>query len=280
MPVYLAYDGSINASWISRYAVRMAANHPERRLNIIYIEDAAVPAPALEAGLRRVEFEAQAVGVTAEVMIRPMRQGVPGGLIDAIPEGPETFIVCGTRVKMGRRGLLRGTISERLLRLRRYNVIAIRVVQPGLLGLPGNLLAPVSGDPRGFQAGIPMLSLMARDIRLLHLLHVLETKRSRFSLMPEAANARKLAGAMGYIRGIEADLLDKLPIDPARVDSHVRMADNWTRETIVQAARLHAGLIFVEAPILGLIGRFGFGDAHERLLADSPCDVAVYRGAV
>jgi len=65
MSIYLAYDGSINANWIARYAVRMAANHPEKRLHVVYIEDADIPAPELSANMKQIEDEAQAVGVEA-----------------------------------------------------------------------------------------------------------------------------------------------------------------------------------------------------------------------
>ena len=136
MSVYLAYDGSVNANWIARYAVRMAANHPERRLHVVYVEDAEVPTPELRRNVNQIIAEALAVGVEATLDLCPMRHGVFGGLVEYIPAGPKSFVICGARVKTGRRGFLTGTVSEQLLSLRQYNVMALRVVQPGLLGLP------------------------------------------------------------------------------------------------------------------------------------------------
>ncbi|MBC8338221.1 MAG: universal stress protein [Rhodospirillales bacterium] len=280
MSIYLAYDGSINANWIARYAVRIAANHPEKQLHVVYIEVAETPTPELSASMKRIEIEAEAVGVEAKLELRPMRHGVFGGLVEHIPAGPQSIVICGARVKKGRRGFLTGTVSEQLLSQRRYNVMALRVVQPGLMGLPGNVLAPVSGDPEGFKVGLSMLELMAPDIQRLHLLNIVESRRSPFRLKSPGHTKQQRARAMTYIRGIEAELLDQLAIAPEYVDSHVAIADNWAREAIIQASRLHAGLMFIEAPKESLTRRFFFSDEVERLLGNTPCDVAVYRGVV
>jgi len=81
MGLYLAYDGSINANWIARYALRMAANHADKRLTVVYVEDASTLAADLEAGLERLQLEASWLGVAAAIDICPMRHGVLGGLI-------------------------------------------------------------------------------------------------------------------------------------------------------------------------------------------------------
>jgi len=278
MSIYLAYDGSINANWIARYAVRMAANHPEKRLHVVYIEDADIPAPELSANMKQIEDEARAVGVEAKLELRPMRHGVFGGLVEHIPAGPQSFVICGARVKKGRHGFLTGTISEQLLSLRQYNVAALHVVQPGLLGLPRTVLAPVSGDPRGFRAGLSILKLMAPDIHRLHLLKIVEKKRSPFRLHSPASVKQRRAQALRYVRSIEAELLGQIALAPEIVDSHVGIAENWSHEAIIQASRLHSGLIFIEATRDSLARRFFFNDETERLVGEAPCDVAVYRG--
>jgi len=280
MSLYLAYDGSVNANWIARYALRMAANLEGRRLTVVYVEDGStLMAPELEAGLERIQLEAAGLGVSAGIDICPMHRGVLGGLVQAIPPGPDSFVVCGARVRKGRQGLLRGTISEGLLRTGRYNVAALRVVQPGLLGLPGNVLAPVSGDPAGFIAGLGFLEMMAPDIKALHLLHIVETRRGRLRLQSQAQTKRRRQDALEHIRKIESRLLHRLDIDADKIDSHVGIGESWSGETLVHAARLHAGLIYVEEPARTLAGRLLFDDPLERLLANAPCDVAVYRGA-
>ncbi|MBC8267891.1 MAG: universal stress protein [Rhodospirillaceae bacterium] len=278
MSIYLAYDGSINANWIARYAIRMAANHPEKQLHVVYIEDAEVPAPELSANVKQIEAEAAAVGVNAMLEVCPMHQGVFGGLVDYIPAGPQTFVICGARVKKGRRGFLAGTISEQLLSLRHFNVLALRVVQPGLLGLPRDVLVPVSGDRQGIRAGLSILELMIRDIHRLHLLNIVEARRSPFRLQSSADTRKQRAQAMTYVRTIEDELLRDLAIDPKFVDSHVVVAKSWSRETILHASRLHAHLIFIEAKHDSLTRRLLFDDEIEQLLGQAPCDVAVYRG--
>jgi nucleotide-binding universal stress UspA family protein len=278
MSIYLAYDGSINANWIARYGVRMAANHPEKCLHVVYIEDADVRAPDLSLSLKQIQDEAQAVGVEARLEVRPMRHGVYGGLVEHIPAGPETFVICGARVKKGRSGFLTGTISEQLLSLRQYNVLALHVVQPGLLGLPRNVLVPVSGDPKGLKAGLSILALMTPDIQRLHLLKIIEQKRSPFRLQSPTKTKQQRALALTYVRAVETELTDQLTIAPEFVDSHVGIGENWARETIIQSSRLNAGLIFIEATRDSLTHRFLFSDEIERLIGEAPCDVAVYRG--
>ena len=276
--IYLAYDGSINANWIARYAIRMAVNHPEKKLHIVYIEDAEVPTPELNTSVKQIEIEARAVGVDANLELCPMHNGVFGGLAEHIPPGPQTFVICGARVKKGRRGFLAGTISEQLLSARQYNVMALRVVQPGLLGLPRDVLVPVSGDLGGLHDGLSMLELMLRDIHRVHLLNIVEAKRSPFRLLSPADSRRQRTEATAYVREVESELLKRLDLDPESVDSHVGIAKSWSTEAILQASRLHVGLVFVEAPRDSLVRRFLFSEEVEQLLGQSPCDVAVYRG--
>ena len=35
--IYLAYDGSLNGDWISRYGIRLATNSAEKKLTVIHI---------------------------------------------------------------------------------------------------------------------------------------------------------------------------------------------------------------------------------------------------
>ena len=58
--------------------------------------------------------------------------------------------------------LFSGTVTEQMMKLVRFNVLALRIVQPGLLGLPGNILVPVSGAPTGFRSAFPILGSLAR----------------------------------------------------------------------------------------------------------------------
>jgi hypothetical protein len=37
--IFLAHDGSINADWVSRYAIRMAATLHHRGITLIHIQD-------------------------------------------------------------------------------------------------------------------------------------------------------------------------------------------------------------------------------------------------
>jgi len=278
MSIYLAYDGSVNANWIARYAIRMAAHHPEKRLYIVYIGDAGTRAPNLSQGINQIETEAEQAGVEAVLQIRPMRHGVFGGLQEHIPQGPETFVICGARVKRGHEGYLRGTISEQLLKLRQFNVMALRVVQPGLLGVARNVLAPVSRNPLGFKSGMKFLELLAPDIQRLHLIQIIERSRRPIRLQPAARIKERRNRAQVYIRGIEADIVEKIPMQGIHVDSHVDIAESWSNKINIHATRLHTNLIYLEIPRQSLTKRFLFSDPLEDLLSSTFCDIAVYRG--
>ena len=278
MPVFLTYDGSVNGDWIAHYALRLAARAADTALNLVYVEDAGVPAPRLLAGLKSIERQAAALGVAVTEEILPMRQGVLGGLTDYLPAGPKTVVVCGARVREGRRGYLRGTISERLMQLRRYNVLALRVVQPGLLGQPRLVLAPVADKADALANSLPILRLLAPDIRRLDLLHVVERRRTLLQGLPSSKAKRLREEALDVLHRVEAGLRERLALPKGGVELLARVADDWPGETILQANYLHSGLIFVEASRRGLAQHFLPGRPIETLLAQANCDVAVYRG--
>ena len=278
MPVFLTYDGSVNAEWIAHYALHMAAQTPEKILTVVYVEDAAVPAPRLLAGLKTIETQAGSLGVIVHNQILPMRRGILGGLSEYLPPGPETIVICGARARKGRRGHLRGTISERLMQLRKYNVLAIRVVQPGLLGQPRSVMIPVAGKREGIRLSLPILRLLAPDITRLHLLRVVERRRSFLQRLPNNNADQVRENAFRQLRSIEARIRNRVELPENAVELLVRIAASWTEETILQANYFHSGLIFVEASRIGLARHFLPGKPIETLLGQANCDVAVYRG--
>src|SRR3990172_9214482 len=134
--LYFAYDGSINGDWVSHYAIRLACHDTDRRLELIHVDDGEMPREELAKKLGRIESECQGRSVDLSVRIAPLRVSVFASLVELLPPGRETHLICGTRVRPRRRGYLAGTVSESLLRSGRFQVLAVRVVQPGLLGLP------------------------------------------------------------------------------------------------------------------------------------------------
>jgi len=280
MAVHLAYDGSTGGDWLAHYAVRLAAQHPARCLHLVHVADGQRSAGEVSRAAERIVRQCESLSVACHLHeLRPGRD-VASTLLVGIPQDGETYLVCGTRLRGGRRGYLSGTASHRLLCAARCHVLALRVVQPGLLGLPRQLLLPVAGHPRGFRSGLPFLRLFGPDTTHLHLLYVERVGRWRLRrLAHEAVEARRHAGE-GYCQRIERELDTQLGLGHAVVDAQVVVSDDVSREIVVAANRTHARLIYMGASERSLAQRMISAGPIEQVLRTASCDVAVYRGQV
>jgi len=277
MAIYLAYDGSINGDWVSHYAVRMAARHPERTLHLVHVRD-RTPGPAeLQGKLGRIAGECEQAAVQCQIALHAVRRTVVETLLAAVPAGGQHLLVCGTRVRAGRRGLLAGTVSEELLRAGHCPTLALRVVQPGLLGLPRDFLIPLAGHPRGLTAALPFLALLAADVSRIHLLRVEEVTASRFRRLPATTVERLSTAGRHYLQDAEGVLAGEAAFAQARLDSLVVVSDDVPKEIVIAANRTKARLILMGASQRNLRERFFYGNPIEQVLRETPCDVAVYR---
>ncbi|KAB2889623.1 MAG: universal stress protein [Desulfobulbaceae bacterium] len=275
--IYLAYDGSINADWVARYAIRMAAALDRRQITLLHILDHPAAKARMEERFAAIAAECATAGIDCRGQIRRPDRDVCSGLLQAIPAGETSYCLCGARIASRGRGFLAGTVSERLLRAARFNVMAIRVVSPGLLGCPRTLLFPLAGHPRGFSSAMPFLQMLTTPQSTVHLLRVMMVNPllSRY-VSAEIARARLAAGreylvqAVSHIRREMADA-------PCHLDHHVVVSDDWAREILLQADRVHASMILLGATERSLPSRFFYGNRLEEILRRTPCDVGIYR---
>lgn len=274
-----AYDGSINGDWVSNYALRLALHHPAKALRLIHVRDGTLPTTELDKKLARIADDCRRLGVALEQSIIEPSGRVTDAIEAAAPTGPDAYLVCGTRVRAGRRGLLEGTVAAQLLRAARRNVLAVRVMQPGVMGVPRELLLPVSGHPRGFRSGLPFLRLMAPDVTAVHLLYVQSVAGLRFRLLSHTEVERLREPGLAYCRRIEDELAEQLDLGSAIVDAGVIVSDDVPKEIVICAARVKSRLIYLGASERNLGQRMLYGNPLEQILRDAPCDVAVYRGA-
>lgn len=276
--LYLAYDGSVNGDWISHYAIRFAANAPSRELTVLHVAD-DIPAGDLENKLARIEAECATLGVHARVERLQPGDGVAETLHGAVRDGPDNVLICGARVRSRDRGYLAGTVSAKLLRWRRCHVMALRVVNPGLLGVPRNLLLPLGGSPAGLAAALPLLDLFAPNVDKLELFKIVEVNRYRFRFLnPERARRMRRDG-LAELHGAEARIVAHTAIGERKIDATAVVSDDWPREILITAGRHKSQLILLEAAARDLRQKFVFGNRLEGMLRDAPCDIAVYRGA-
>ncbi len=275
MTIFLAHDGSLNGDWIGNYALHMAAGSTARRLVVLHVEDANISGEPLHRRLERITELGERMRVAVEVRILPMHRGVFGGLDDHLADAPASIVVCGARVAGGRRGHLRGTISESLLNSARCGVLAVRVLQPGLLGDPRRVLLALSGGSAA--PALPFLAPLAAAIEHLDILHVAMVSKFRFGNMTAADAARHYHAAQSAAERAMEEVAGATSLPPERIDSHVRVSDDWAKQVAVEAGRYRAGLAMVEMPAAGR--GLSFGHPIEELMRIAPSDVAVYRKA-
>lgn len=277
--LHFAYDGSLNADWVSHYAIRLASHHPDRRLSLLHVDDSALARPELDDRIARIETECQRASVELHVQIHRRRGSVADSIVRHVPRGPDSFLVCGTRARQKNLAFLAGTVSEELLGRAPFHVLAVRVVEPGLLGLPRRMLLPVSGRPHVLSRRLPFLGLFGADIQRVHVLLVREVDRARFHRLHDSAVRRLLAEGQDYVRRVEQDLASGLGELDFHVDSSVSVSDDVPKEIVIQANKHGSRLIFMGASERSLPERLFYGNPIEQVLRNAPCDVAICRGA-
>lgn len=274
--LYLAYDGSLNGDWVARYAIRFA-DHSGHALNLLTVSDDRLEAPELEHRIERLDRECRAQGVECYPQQLPLARSVFFTLLDHIPAGDRSLVICGTRVRSRQRAFLTGTISEKLLRSGRFNVLAIRVVQPGLLGSPREFLLPLAGHPRGFSAIWPFFHLFFPEVDRVYLLRAMQVNALR---LPHLSSQRRRAlreAGNRYLEGMAEEIGRRSGKADFRLDSRVRICDDWVREVLLLASDLKVRMLLLGATERSLGHRLLHGDALERVLRGTPCDVGIYR---
>ena len=276
---HFAYDGSINGDWVSHYAVQLAAAHHDRTLTLVHVRDGRTSDATLAEKLQRMRGECERHGVRlVEHLLPPVGRNLLDAIRSAVPEGPEHYLVCGTRAQGLHSGFLSGTTSEQLLRSGHCNVLAVRVVEPGLLGSPRRLLLPVAERGDGFRSGLPFLRLFGPQVSHLHIVLVARVGRGRFRQMShELAEPLRTPGRAYCVR-IEREIEEQLGLGSKVMDALVVVSDEIPREILIAANKTKSQLIYMEASERSPTKRFFYGDPIEQVLRDATCDVAVYRG--
>jgi nucleotide-binding universal stress UspA family protein len=274
--LHFAYDGSINGDWVARYAMRMASRLPEAGLHLWHVDEHQIAKADLESRLARIEAECESRSLPFRLSIEAKHKSVAATLLATVPQGPEHHLVCGTRVRQRPRGFLSGTVSEQLLREGRSQVLAIRVVQPGLLGRPRSFLVPVSGRPEGIRMGLPFLRLLTPDLAEIEVLLVHRLGRSRFLHITHDEAARLIADDHRYVKRIEEVLRQELGAPLGRLDQRVVLSDDVPKEIVIQANKARSQLIYMGASERSLRERSLYGNPIEQVLRSTPCDVAIY----
>ena len=275
--IVLAYDGSINADWIAQYAIQMATVLSGRQLLLIHVLDGSFTRERIEAKTDTIASECARHHVSCTRLLLKQSRSIFTSLLQAIPHDKQCYCLCGTRIASKGRGFLAGTVAEQLLHCKCFNVLAIRVVSPGLLGSPRTLLFPLAGHPRGFEAALPFLQMLATSVKRLHLLRVMQVNSFHFRYISDAAAKKKIAKGHDYLSRIVHEIRQQIPDVSWHLDRHVVLSDDWAKEILIQAGKINASMILLGATERTLPSRFFYGNRIEQILRTTPCDIGIYR---
>jgi len=276
--IILAHDGSVYGDWVARYALRFAADEEDRKLLVLHVLDGNVSPDIVSARLGKLEDYCQNAKVECLVHLLPLGKTVHRTLRQAIPQDPEALRVCGTRVKPNKRTFLSGSVAEQLLRMHQCPVLALRVVQPGLLGNPHDLLVPLAGHVDGFARILPVFRRLAEHLRFVHLFRAFAVNPLlQDHLTPSRRRTLREAGAI-YMAQIRAELDASLPKKNFRLDQNIVVTTAWPNEILTLASRLKVQMILLGVSERSLAHRIFHGAGLEQLLLDTTCDIGIYRG--
>jgi nucleotide-binding universal stress UspA family protein len=174
--------------------------------------------------------------------------------------------------------LLAGSVAEQLLRVHECPVLALRVVQPGLLGLPHHLLLPLAGHQSGFARLWPIFRRLAPQLRQVHFLYGVPVNLLAESLHSPARQVQLRQIGERYLDRIDAELGERIGAPPVRRERRVVITSDWPHQVLIEASRLKVQMLLLGASERSLAHRVFHGQALERILRETPCDVGIYRG--
>lgn len=276
--IILAHDGSIYGDWVARYAMHFATGEPDRKLLVLHVEDGQVHPEIVTNRFRQLAGECDSFDVEFLPEQIPLGTTVYRTLRQAIPPDLNALLVCGTRVKPRRQNYLAGTVAEKLLRQHQCPVLALRVVQPGLLGNPHDLLLPLAGHLHGFRRIAPILSRIAPRLRALHLFRGMRVNPLRHPYLSPAMEQALRQKGHADLAKVDDEMRDSLGTIAFGCDHWVAITTDWANEVLVQASRHKVQLMLLGVSERNLAYRVFHSAAIETILRGTPCDVGIYRG--
>jgi len=157
-------------------------------------------------------------------------------------------------------------------------VLAVKVLHPGLLGVPHRLLLPLHAVLPLPQGGLRFLRLIATSLHRIHLLELISAGRIPVRPGFRGWLSRQRQAAAARLDAREAELTRELTVGAEQFDSSIRLTHAWPHEVVVRAVRHKSQLIFMGLPERSLLQRLKGVYPVEEVLRDAPCDVAIFGG--
>lgn len=276
--IILAHDGSVYGDWVARYALRFAADEQDRKLLLLHVRDGKVSSEIVDSRFNRLAGECTSASVEFLAQDLPLGASVHRSLRQAIPPEPEALLVCGTRVKARRQKYLGGSVSEKLLRMHQCPVLALRVVQPGLLGNPHDLLLPLAGHLHGFPRIEPIIRRLRPHLRSVHLCRTMHVNPLRHPYLSPVMQRRLKQVGNSYLERFRTEMAASLGAETFRYDQRVMISSDWAHEVLLHASHLKTQLMLLGLTERSLTYRVLHSTSIETILHKTPCDVGIYRG--
>lgn len=276
--ILLAHDGSLYGEWVSRYALNFALGEDDRRLLVLHVCDGKHRSEVVDARFERLVEDCRELQVGCTLQKLPLAKSVYRSLRQALPHDSSALLICGTRLKPRGNSFLRGSVAEQLLRMHQCPVLAVRVVQPGLLGSPQQLLLPLAGHSDGFVRIRAIFRRLQPNLRRVHLFRSLYVHPLRHPYLSPARERMLLDSGQAYLEKIVAEMAAQLVPEELCVERLVNIANDWPNAVLVQASRLKVQMILLGVSERSLAHRVVYGVGLERMLREAPCDVGIYRG--
>ncbi|MCW8892106.1 MAG: universal stress protein, partial [Deltaproteobacteria bacterium] len=257
--IILAHDGSLYGDWVARYALNFAVAETDRKLLALHVLDGKTSQELVTSKFAQLETACRNRGIDFIPQLLPLDSGVYRSLRHAIPHAPEALLVCGTRIKAKKRTFLRGSVAEQLLRCHQCPVLALRVVQPGLLGSPRHLLMPLAGHVSGFPRVWPIFQRLSVNLQRVHLFRSLHVRQLRHAYLNPARQRRLLSAGEAYLEKIFAEMSAHLPEQRFSVERQAMISSDWPNAVLIQASRLKVQMILLGVSERNLAHRTFYG---------------------
>jgi len=276
--IILAHDGSVYGDWVAQYALNFAATETDRKLLVLHVLDGKISRDLMTSKLAQLETICSNRDIEFIPQLLPLDSDVYRCLRHAIPHEPDALLICGTRIKARKRAFLHGSIAEQLLRCHQCPVLALRVVQPGLLGSPRHLLMPLAGHTSGFSRVWPIFHRLSGTLQRVHLFRSLHVHHLRHDSLSLSRQRRLLNAGEAYLEEIFAEMRASFAEPAFSIERQVMISHDWPNAVLMQASRLKVQMILLGVSERSLAHRTFYGVGIERVLRETPCDVGIYRG--
>lgn len=272
--ILMAVDGSFNAEAAARYAIALSAACKAK----LYIASIIPPKMhekdirAAEESVKRIIEEAGRTGLD----VRPIIE--EGKIVPTIKEIVDRekidMVMAASRKEHAEKRFFVRTVSRELMRLLTCSVIIIRVVNPGKMAYPRDILVPIIGKGYDPTEKVFLTARLARYYKAKTI--VLHLKRSITSLFKKGIIKDIVEEEIDGMEDIKyfIDRLKKFKVYPkVRVSYFIKISRTISKEA---AAKRH-DLIILGATRRSLISQLIRGNPVEEVLRRTPCDLMILK---